>query len=134
MKQLVENNGWSDLVSVDSAGTIGYHTGNAADRRMRAAAKMRGLELTSRARQVTVEDLQRFDRIIAMDAENLRDLIALNRGSDTKIELLSAYLGDPWPSDVPDPYYGGDEGFGFVLDMLEQACPKILASLTNGNN
>ncbi|WP_231753475.1 low molecular weight protein-tyrosine-phosphatase [Rosistilla carotiformis] len=130
MRRLVEAEGLEDRITIDSAGTIGFHTGKAADRRMRAAAQQRGLELTSRARKVTADDLKDFDRVIAMDAENARDLIALHGGSDARIEMLSSYLDDAWPGDVPDPYYGGEEGFEFVLNMLEAACPKILASLT----
>ncbi|WP_246105934.1 low molecular weight protein-tyrosine-phosphatase [Rosistilla ulvae] len=131
MRRLVEAEGLDDKITIDSAGTIGFHTGKAADRRMRAAAQQRGLELTSRARQVTAADLQAFDLVVAMDADNARDLNALDGGSDARIEMLSSYLDDSWPSDVPDPYYGGEEGFEFVLNMLEQACPKILESLTS---
>ncbi|WP_232529981.1 low molecular weight protein-tyrosine-phosphatase [Rosistilla oblonga] len=129
MRRLVEAEGMDDRITIDSAGTIGFHTGKAADRRMRAAAQQRGLELTSRARQVTAADLQAFDLVVAMDADNARDLNALADGGSANIVLLSSFLEDDWPSDVPDPYYGGDEGFEFVLEMLDAACPKILESL-----
>ncbi len=129
MRRLVEAEGMDDQITIDSAGTIGFHTGKAADRRMRAAAQQRGLELTSRARQVTAADLQAFDLVVAMDADNARDLNALADGGSANIVLLSSFLDDDWPSDVPDPYYGGDEGFEFVLEMLDAACPKILESL-----
>ncbi len=129
MRRLVEAEGMDDRITIDSAGTIGFHTGKAADRRMRAAAQQRGLELTSRARQVTAADLQAFDLVVAMDADNARDLNALADGGSANIVLLSSFLDDDWPSDVPDPYYGGDEGFEFVLEMLDAACPKILESL-----
>ncbi|WP_417749403.1 low molecular weight protein-tyrosine-phosphatase [Rosistilla oblonga] len=132
LRRLVEAERLDDQITIDSAGTIGFHTGKAADRRMRAAAQQRGLELTSRARQVTAADLQAFDLVVAMDADNARDLNALADGGSANIVLLSSFLDDDWPSDVPDPYYGGDEGFEFVLEMLDAACPKILESLKSG--
>lgn len=121
-------------LTVESAGTIGYHAGQPADRRMQAAAGRRGYELCSRARQVEPADLQRFDLIVAMDQSNLHDLQAMqsdfpgsHEGTAT-IKLLSDFLPDKgaWPRDVPDPYYGGEQGFEKVLDMIEAACPKIL--------
>ncbi|TVP95269.1 MAG: low molecular weight phosphotyrosine protein phosphatase [Planctomycetaceae bacterium] len=120
-------------VRIDSAGTIAAHAGEPADPRMRAAGRKRGHALTSIARQVTVADLEpgRFDRVIAMDRENLAELRRLAPQPATRISLLSEFLESPWPQDVPDPYYGGADGFEFVLDMLEAAAPKILHSLSN---
>jgi protein-tyrosine phosphatase len=132
--------GYADQVEIDSAGTGGWHRGELADPRMRRAASNRGCELTSRARQVQVADFTRFDLIVAMDRENLANLQRL-RGQkarqlpligDTRageVRLLSEFLPAGWPQDVPDPYYGGDEGFEQVLDMLSAACPALLEAL-----
>ncbi len=117
-------------VRVDSAGTSSFHIGEPADKRMREAASKRGYDLTSRSRMVTRRDFSEFDLVIAMDRNNYRELSILAGGPTRKLKLLSDYLEDSWPRDVPDPYYGGEEGFEKVLDMLEAACPKILASLT----
>ncbi len=134
LQQLVDEQGLSETVLVDSAGTIDYHVGKQADSRMRSAAENRGYNLTSRARQVTRTDLDHFDLVIAMDRENLADLTSLASAPQATIKLLSEYLDDEWPVDVPDPYYGGDEGFEYVLDMIKQACPAILAELIEPNS
>ncbi|MEM7624602.1 MAG: low molecular weight protein-tyrosine-phosphatase [Planctomycetota bacterium] len=135
-RDLVDKRGVADTVEIDSAGTIGYHTGNPADGRMRAAAKRRGYDLTSRARQVTRDDLERFDLVVAMDQDNYDDLVALNSAERGRVRMLGSFLpeadgdGSPLGPDVPDPYYGGADGFETVLDMIERACPAILDALT----
>ena len=118
-------------VDVDSAGTHGYHVGEPPDARMIEAAEARGYELTSRARKVTPEDLEpdRFDLVLAMDGENHAILQQMAGGLQTHVRMFSDYLDDNWPVDVPDPYYGEDEGFDRVLDMLEEGCPVILQTL-----
>ena len=122
-------------VDVDSAGTHDYHVGEKADARMRAAAETRGYELTSRGRQVTADDLDpdRFDLVLAMDGENYEFLQRLADKPNSHIRIFSDYLDDNWPNDVPDPYYGEDEGFDEVLDMLEEGCPLILQTLMGEN-
>ncbi len=119
-------------LEVDSAGTHGYHVGAAADPRMCAAAEARGYELTSRARQVTQEDLVpgRYDLVLAMDRDNYAILAQLATEDRAHVRMFSDYLDDAWPRDVPDPYYGETEGFNTVLDMLEEGCPVILQTLT----
>lgn len=129
MKHLVDQADLADKIKVDSAGTIGYHTGNPADQRMKQAALQRGYDLLSRSRKIVDRDLEDFDLIIAMDRENHSDIMSLNFKPKASVKLLSSYLGDDWPSDVPDPYYGGAEGFEYVLDMIEAACPHILQEL-----
>jgi len=119
-----------DSIEIDSAGTIGYHTGKPADHRMRKAALNRGVELLSQSRKITIEDLHSFDLVIAMDRENLTDLRQMTSEPTAELRLLSDFLGDDWPFDVPDPYYGGDEGFEYVLDMIEAACPSIIDSIS----
>ena len=101
---------------------------------MRQAASRRGFNLQSRARQVTANDLQTFDYVLAMDRENLLAIQSLGGELETEgsavTGLFSDYLDDSWPTDVPDPYYGGEDGFEYVLDMVEKACPQIYAALT----
>ena len=118
-------------LEVDSAGTHGYHVGERADARMLKAAETRGYELTSRARQVTQKDLAEgnFDLVLAMDNANYQALVQLAGKPSSHIRIFSDYLDDNWPNDVPDPYYGGEDGFSEVLDMLEEGCPVILQTL-----
>lgn len=118
-------------VEVDSAGTHDYHVGERADARMLAAAESRGYDLRSVARQVTKKDLTpgTFDLVLAMDSKNYAELQALADQPNTHIRMFSDYLDDTWPNDVPDPYYGEEDGFGEVLDMLEEGCPLILQTL-----
>lgn len=118
-------------VDVDSAGTHGYHIGEPSDSRMQLAAEARGYELKSRGRQVSAGDLDRsrFDLVLAMDAENYRVLQEMSEGDNSHIRMFSDYLDEDWPTDVPDPYYGEEEGFDEVLDMLEAGCPLILQTL-----
>ena len=132
-RHLVEQRGLTDAIEIDSAGTIGYHTGNPADARMRASAQRRGYDLTSRARQVTADDLETFDLVVAMDRANYDDLMALGPSGPGRVRMLGSFLpesaaGGAVP-DVPDPYYGGADGFETVLDMIERACPAILDAL-----
>ncbi len=117
---------------VDSAGTGGWHVGKPADRRMREAAERRGIHLPSRARQLDAGDLGSFDHILTMDASNLAHVRALARevgGGSARIEPLVRYCRTLQATEVPDPYYGGPEGFEHVLDLLEDACHGLLDAL-----
>lgn len=129
-KHYVDEQGLNARFHIDSAGTIGYHTGSPADDRMSAAAARRGYQLLSVARQVSAQDLEQFDLIIAMDADNLRDLESIAGGRREDIRLLGSFLpgitGNHDAPSVPDPYYGGAAGFEQVLDMIEDACAGIL--------
>ncbi len=118
-------------VEVDSAGTHDYHVGEPADKRMMAAAEARGYELTSRGRHVSAADLKEgvFDLVLAMDAQNHAILHEMAPGSKMHIRMFGDYLDDNWPKDVPDPYYGEEDGFDYVLDMLEEGCPLILQTI-----
>ena len=129
MQHVIEERGLESQIVIDSAGTIGYHTGHGADDRMQAAANKRGYDLQSRSRKITHRDLETFDLVIAMDRENYQDIQHVHESPTATIKLLSDYLGDEWPSDVPDPYYGETEGFEYVLDMIEVACPAIVDEL-----
>ncbi len=128
LQHLVEERGLDSKVTIDSAGTIGYHEGNPADRRMRDHASKRDYDLTSRSRKIVPDDLDRFDLVIAMDRQNHSDIMEIDPTA-TNVKLMSDFLDDSWPVDVPDPYYGGADGFETVLDMIEAACPNILDEL-----
>lgn len=131
MQALVNERQLDKQIFIDSAGTSSFHIGEPADKRMRAAAKRRGFELTSRSRMVSRRDFSEFDLLVAMDKRNYRELQKIADGSGGKIRMLSDYLDDSWPTEVPDPYYGGDEGFDEVLNMLVAACPSLLSDLTS---
>ena len=116
--------------SCESRGTGGWHQGEGADSRTSANARKHGLDLSShRARQVTVEDLQSFDLIVAMDRRNLRDLQQLAPGLSEKIFLLRDYDPEDTGRDVPDPYQGGVEGFETVYQIVSRCCDAFLAAL-----
>ena len=137
MKKFLENRGESASFHVDSAGIIGYHTGERADPRMRSAAARRGYNVDSIARQVCREDFEISDIIIAMDNSNVAALGAMaDAGQKAKIHKLTDFLPEEKrirykTDEVPDPYYGGPKGFELVLDMLEDAMPGVLEFLDN---
>ena len=137
MKKILENRGESASFHVDSAGIIGYHTGERADPRMRSAAARRGYNVDSVARQVCREDFEISDIIIAMDNSNVAALGAMaDAGQKAKIHKLTDFLPEEKrirykTDEVPDPYYGGPKGFELVLDMLEDAMPGVLEFLDN---
>lgn len=116
---------------VDSAGTGHWHVGKPADRRMQAAASRRGIVLPSRARQITPADLDAFDHILTMDDANLAAVQSLVGPTPprARIEPMGRYGKRHRFREVPDPYYGGPDGFDHVLDLLEDACEGLLRSL-----
>ncbi len=114
---------------IDSAGTAAYHVGEPPDRRSAKAARARGIELGGRARQFTVEDFERFDYVLAMDRSNHADLLELapNDAARAKVALLRTF--DPDAGDdveVPDPYYGGADGFDRVIEICVRGCRGFL--------
>ena len=122
-------------VDVESAGTGGWHVGHPPDRRASAAASARGITLESRAQRFEAFHFDDFDLILAMDRENLADLRALapHAGAAGKLHLLREF--DPLAVEsgdleVPDPYYGGEDGFEDVLDMIERACDGLIAEIS----
>lgn len=123
---LAQSRGSANKYQVDSAGTGGWHIGKPADPRSLAVAAKHGVDLPSRARQVSRDDLEEFDLIIPMDRANREDLIALG-GDPAKIKLLRAWDPEGGPdAEVPDPYYGEDDGFDRVYAMCERACEGML--------
>lgn len=115
-------------VEIDSAGTHGYHVGEAPDARTVAAARRRGIDLASlRARQVEDRDFERFDLIVAMDRLNRAALLErAPPASQDRIRLFMEFADDAAAVDVPDPYYGGPLGFEQVLDLAEEAASGLL--------
>lgn len=116
---------------IDSAGTGDWHIGKAPDPRSGEAAGQRGYDLSAlRARQVATTDFQHFDYVLAMDHANLHDLQAMRPdGFSGHLGLFMAFHPGPAPAEVPDPYYGGRDGFNTVLDLVEGACDGLLAHL-----
>ena len=130
-KTLTEKENCQDLVQIESAGTGNWHIGKPPDKRMQATALKNGVVLNSLARQFQSEDFDRFDLIIAMDKTNLTDLSILCPPSIVKTKLKLFRSFDPKnfatkPLDVPDPYYGGEEGFDHVFEIVHRTSPNIL--------
>lgn len=129
MNHLLEREGLNTRFEVDSAGTAGYHIGNAPDLRMSKAARARGIAMKGRARQVKPSDFEAFDWIFAMDRSNFEDLAAVRMRSDNptaRLVLFCDFCEKHEEKEVPDPYYGGPEGFEKVLDLLEDGCSTFL--------
>ncbi len=130
---LLNERGLSDRFVVDSAGTGGWHTGNPADQRMQAAAARRGIQLPSRARQISLDDLSDFDLVLTMDDANLTAVQGLAREAGRRatatVRPMLSYAQSFSETEVPDPYYGGEAGFEHVLDLLEDACSNLLDEL-----
>ncbi|UJA20836.1 low molecular weight phosphotyrosine protein phosphatase [Thermoleophilia bacterium SCSIO 60948] len=134
MRSRVDSAGLAGEVEVDSAGTGDWHVGHPPDARATAAGSNRGIDLAGEARTVEPADFERFDRIVAMDSQNLSDLerLAPDDAALAKLSLLRDH--DPLAvesgeRDVPDPYYGGDDGFEHVLDVVERGCDGLLRGL-----
>ena len=131
MRSLVDEAGLGDAVAIDSAGTGGWQVGDPPDGRSVAAAARRGIRVEGAARQVQRADFERFDLLLALDGSNARDLLRLAPDPDgaAKVRLLREF--DPASAaggelDVPDPYYGGADGFDHVLDLVDAACRGLL--------
>ncbi|KAL0910683.1 hypothetical protein M5K25_018761 [Dendrobium thyrsiflorum] len=136
---IVRKRGFESKFKIDSAGTIGYHEGNPADSRMRAAANKRGIEVTSISRPVRPSDFRDFDLILAMDMQNRDDLLSaferwsqkekLPKDAYKKVKLMCSYCKKHSETEVPDPYYGGPQGFEKVLDLLEDGCEVLVDNI-----
>ena len=131
---LLKKKGLADGFIVDSAGTGSWHIGKKSDSRMRIAAERRGINILSRARQITSHDFDKFNYILAMDNSNFRDIndlkirtSASDFGSIRKIQDFRSVFKE---QEVPDPYFGGDEGFDHVLDILEDSVGGLLESIS----
>ena len=125
-RKLVEREGLSEHIQIDSAGTHGYHVGDSPDARAQEFAKKRGYDLSEqRARQFSREDCKHFDYILVMDEANYQ----IVHPQCPKAQKFLVYAPEVKEEDVPDPYYGGDKGFERVLDMVEAASEGLLAHI-----
>ncbi|XP_076909389.1 uncharacterized protein LOC143566626 [Bidens hawaiensis] len=141
---LVQKRNLSSKFHIDSAGTINYHEGGPADSRMRATSKRRGIEITSISRPIRPSDFKEFDLILAMDKQNREDILgafdrwrfkeSLPADAANKVKLMCSYCKKHDETEVPDPYYGGQQGFEKVLDLLEDACESLLESILAENS
>lgn len=131
IRKYIKNNGLGDIVEVDSAGTHGYHVGEAPDSRTQRAASARGYNLTQlRARKVARQDLDYFDLILAMDKSNLDNLWRMATPEQKeRIKLFMDYAKNFDDDEVPDPYYGLGHGFDLVLDMVEDAAQGLIEEI-----
>jgi len=130
-RALVEREGLAGRIAVDSAGTGAWHLGEAPDPRAQAAARRRGVDISGiRARKATKADFGAFDYVLAMDRDNLAALKKLcPPGEEHRLGLLLDYAPEAATRDVPDPYYGGGQGFERVLDLIETASRGLLAHI-----
>ncbi|KOP25742.1 protein tyrosine phosphatase [Hapalosiphon sp. MRB220] len=136
MNYLIEQNGQTlgDRIICDSAGTSSYHIGSPPDRRMTAAALQKlGIKLRGHARQFQKSDFQDFDLILAMDRENYDDILSLDLTGQYqhKVHLMCDFCSQHTLKEVPDPYYGGSEGFNQVIELLLDACGGLLQYVCN---
>jgi protein-tyrosine phosphatase len=134
MRALVAREGLDGAVEIDSAGTGAWHVGEPPDRRSTAAARARGIVMQGAARQVSEADFEAYDLLLAADAQNVAALRALAPDDDAaaKVRLLREFdpaAGAAHDLDVPDPYYGGPDGFDDVIDMVDAACRGLLEQL-----
>ncbi len=127
----VKEAGLSGPIRCDSAGTIGYHTGNKPDQRMSRTIRQRGYEVTGFARQFSRNDFAAFDLILTMDEENYDNVMKLakSQSDQKKVRRFTDFCTQHSHGAVPDPYYGGDEGFELVADLIEDGSAGLLAHI-----
>ncbi len=129
-RQAVEKAGLAKHIEIDSAGTHSYHVGSQPDARAQAASLKRGIDLSAlRGRQAQSRDFTKFDYILAMDNSNYTDLMQLAGGSASNLHMFLDFSDRFSETDVPDPYYGGDQGFEHVLDLIEDASKGLLVHI-----
>ncbi|MBU6345206.1 low molecular weight phosphotyrosine protein phosphatase [Cylindrospermopsis raciborskii S07] len=134
MNYLIDKANLSNEIHCDSAGTSNYHIGSPPDRRMSAAASAKlGIDLLGKARQFQISDFEDFDLILAMDKDNYRDILSLDSSGryHPKVRLMCDFCSEHSFQEVPDPYYGGPEGFNQVIDLLMDACNGLLKHIKN---
>lgn len=134
LRETATKTGWGRLFEIDSAGTADYHVGAPPDWRSQQHARSRGYDLSRlRARQLQAEDLLEFDYVLAMDAANLADIRRLQSGigqpARAEVALFLDYHPDRQGQEVPDPYYGGSEGFEQVLDLAEAGSEAFIKAV-----
>lgn len=130
-RKVVEDAGLAGKIRIDSCGTGHWHVGKAPDTRAQAAAAKRGIDISGlKARQIEEADLAEFDYVVVMDRQNLADVQGIweDTTGGTRPELFLSY-GKSSHKEVPDPYYGGEQGFETVLDLIQEASEGLLAHL-----
>ncbi|MDR1883421.1 MAG: low molecular weight phosphotyrosine protein phosphatase [Prevotella sp.] len=132
LKKMIEKQGLQDKITVDSAGTSGYHNGDLPDPRMRRHGARRGYKFDSLSRKFTCGDFYDFDIILAMDDNNYRDIMRLapDLESEKKVRRMVDFSTRFGYDHIPDPYYSGADGFELALDLLEDACEGLLNKMT----
>ncbi len=131
LRELLEREGLSHALTVDSAGTLDYHVGSEPDPRMRKALRARGYQLWSRCRLIQSQDFLDFDVILAMDQQNVRELRRICPKPElmSKLKLAASYCTRHSVSEVPDPYYGTPEDFEHVIDLAEDFSQNLIQHL-----
>jgi protein-tyrosine phosphatase len=133
MNHLIEQAGLGLSITCDSAGTSSYHTGSPPDHRMNMAAGQKlGIKLLGQARQFEIADFLSFDLILAMDRDNYDNILTVDKSGQYhhKVRLMCDFCSRHTCKEVPDPYYGGAEGFNHVIDILTDACTGLLKHIT----
>ena len=132
-QHLVDRAELSEQFEIESAGTIGFHIGTPPDSRMQQSMRARNIPIIGQSQKLQRSDLEYYDRILAMDRANLADAQALDPSGKLhhKIELFCNYCTIHSNTEVPDPYYGGDQGFEHVLDLIEDGCTNLLEQVRN---
>jgi len=126
-RHIVKEAGLTDKIKIDSAGTHAYHIGSPPDHRAQAAASKRGIDLSSlRGRKVENKDFNNFDYVLGMDNSNHSDLQEVAGGNAENLFMFLEFANNFSETEVPDPYYGGDQGFEHVLDLIEDASRGLL--------
>ncbi len=130
LRGIIDKKGLSKNFFIDSAGTSAYHIGAPADSRMKEIAYTKGILLTSKGRQLCKDDFFEFDYILAMDQSNFRNIKSIEpKNSSSKIMLLRDFDPEPDSKDVPDPYYGGLDGFENVFNIVDRSCIEFYKTL-----
>jgi protein-tyrosine phosphatase len=129
----VNQKGLDNYFYIDSAGTAAYHVGESANSKSQATANKHGVHLPSKARKFEYADLEEFDLILAMDSENLSNIKELDRKNkfSEKIKMMREFDPEPGNGEVPDPYYGGQEGFENVFRVLDRSTQALLNELNS---
>lgn len=129
-RHIIKEAGLTDQIKTDSAGTHAYHIGSPPDERAQSASAKRGIDLSDlRGRKVEKNDFNNFDYIIAMDSSNHSDLTNVAGGSAENLFMFLEFADNFSETEVPDPYYGGDQGFEHALDLIEDASAGLLKNI-----
>lgn len=135
-QKLIEEHQLTDRISCDSCGNSNYHIGGQPDQRTVKNALQNGVVLNHKARQFSSDDFNKFDFIIPMDKSNLSNILKFEEANTTKatIQLMRDYEDEGECMDVPDPYFGGEDGFQEMFDILDRSCKKMMTSMINDQN